>query len=300
MECQKYHIRSTVPYSKACPSCVYAVLLSEWCFLCDLCLHALQWWQVETYGSMEKKEKVEFILEQMRLCIAVKDYIRTQIISKKINTKFFQEEGTQVRLCCHCDQRTEWKMRNVVYAVSWEDLQARWTCQMSFRQIKKKLSFYLTRALRFAIMYDAYCLVCTPELASDLIIILLLRCIFIQIMLLKDEYHGHCLNHMWNCFDPWFVLKCPCWLLTFCWSTAQEVNLASPFVFLMFLRMSPVDTCTKVPSIDQCVTMGRCFLCCGDQLWQIMWPRHEWCSPSQQELSETFKTALFWRSVPFS
>lgn len=46
---------------------------------------------------MEKKEKVEFILEQMRLCIAVKDYIRTQIISKKINTKFFQEEGTEVR-----------------------------------------------------------------------------------------------------------------------------------------------------------------------------------------------------------
>lgn len=52
--------------------------------------------QVETYGSMEKKEKAEFILEQMRLCIAVKDYIRTQIISKKINTKFFQEEGTEV------------------------------------------------------------------------------------------------------------------------------------------------------------------------------------------------------------
>lgn len=56
--------------------------------------------QVETYGSMEKKEKVEFILEQMRLCIAVKDYIRTQIISKKINTKFFQEEGTEVRGRC--------------------------------------------------------------------------------------------------------------------------------------------------------------------------------------------------------
>ncbi|NXR74662.1 PSD12 ATPase, partial [Pycnonotus jocosus] len=51
--------------------------------------------QVETYGSMEKKERVEFILEQMRLCLAVKDYIRTQIISKKINTKFFQEENTE-------------------------------------------------------------------------------------------------------------------------------------------------------------------------------------------------------------
>uniref|UniRef100_A0A6P7FXG7 Uncharacterized protein LOC114335245 n=1 Tax=Diabrotica virgifera virgifera TaxID=50390 RepID=A0A6P7FXG7_DIAVI len=48
--------------------------------------------QVETYGSMEKREKVELILEQMRLCVAKQDYIRTQIISKKINTKFFDED----------------------------------------------------------------------------------------------------------------------------------------------------------------------------------------------------------------
>ena len=57
------------------------------------CINLLQ---VETFGSMEKKEKVEFILEQMRLCIAKKDYIRTQIISKKINTKFFDDPGTEV------------------------------------------------------------------------------------------------------------------------------------------------------------------------------------------------------------
>lgn len=52
--------------------------------------------QVETYGSMDKREKVELILEQMRLCLAIKDYVRTQIISKKINTKFFEDENTQV------------------------------------------------------------------------------------------------------------------------------------------------------------------------------------------------------------
>ena len=51
---------------------------------------------METFGSMEKKEKVEFILEQMRLCIAKKDYIRTQIISKKINTKFFDDTSAGV------------------------------------------------------------------------------------------------------------------------------------------------------------------------------------------------------------
>ncbi|XP_064405875.1 26S proteasome non-ATPase regulatory subunit 12-like [Halichondria panicea] len=53
----------------------------------------LQELQVETFGSMEKVEKVRFILEQMRLCLAKKDYIRTQIISKKISTKFFADEN---------------------------------------------------------------------------------------------------------------------------------------------------------------------------------------------------------------
>jgi len=55
----------------------------------------LQELQVETYGSMEKREKVEFILEQMRLCLAKKDYIRTQIISKKISIKFFESNAEQ-------------------------------------------------------------------------------------------------------------------------------------------------------------------------------------------------------------
>ena len=52
--------------------------------------------QVETFGSMEKKEKVEFILEQMRLCLARRDYIRTQIISKKISTRYYEEKDTHV------------------------------------------------------------------------------------------------------------------------------------------------------------------------------------------------------------
>jgi 26S proteasome regulatory subunit N5 len=56
--------------------------------------NVLQELQVETFGSMEKKEKVEFILEQMRLCLAKKDYVRTQIISKKISTKFFDDKDT--------------------------------------------------------------------------------------------------------------------------------------------------------------------------------------------------------------
>lgn len=55
----------------------------------------LQELQVETFGSMERREKTEFILEQMRLCLAKKDYTRAQIISKKINIKFFEDVANQ-------------------------------------------------------------------------------------------------------------------------------------------------------------------------------------------------------------
>ena len=50
--------------------------------------------QVETYNTMERREKVNFILEQMRLCLDNNDYIRAQIISKKISTRYFEEEET--------------------------------------------------------------------------------------------------------------------------------------------------------------------------------------------------------------
>ena len=55
-------------------------------------LHALQ---VETFGSMERREKTEFILEQMRLALAKHDFTRAQIISRKISTKFFEDEANE-------------------------------------------------------------------------------------------------------------------------------------------------------------------------------------------------------------
>lgn len=45
--------------------------------------------QVETFGSMERPEKVDFILEQMRLLKAVGDWDKLAIVAKKINVKWF-------------------------------------------------------------------------------------------------------------------------------------------------------------------------------------------------------------------
>merc|ERR1719263_1148319 len=47
--------------------------------------------QVETLGGMDKREKTEFILEQIRLCLAVGDHIRAYIVAKKIQVKVFKD-----------------------------------------------------------------------------------------------------------------------------------------------------------------------------------------------------------------
>lgn len=51
--------------------------------------------QIETYGSMEKKEKLEYILYQLKLVLLRKDYVRTQIILKKISRKGLNEKGIE-------------------------------------------------------------------------------------------------------------------------------------------------------------------------------------------------------------
>jgi 26S proteasome regulatory subunit N5 len=49
--------------------------------------------QVETYSSMTKQEKIEFILYQMHLQFILGDPIRLIIVSKKINPKMLNESG---------------------------------------------------------------------------------------------------------------------------------------------------------------------------------------------------------------
>ncbi|CAM9673880.1 unnamed protein product [Phaeothamnion confervicola] len=50
---------------------------------------------VEAYGALDKKEKADFILEQIRLTLARKDYVRALIQSRKINRKVIIEDDLQ-------------------------------------------------------------------------------------------------------------------------------------------------------------------------------------------------------------
>jgi len=52
----------------------------------------LQEVHVETYGSLSKRDKVEFILEQMRLTLAKKDFVRAAIVAGKVSRKHLKEE----------------------------------------------------------------------------------------------------------------------------------------------------------------------------------------------------------------
>mmetsp|Transcript_13252 Transcript_13252/g.41929 ORF Transcript_13252/g.41929 Transcript_13252/m.41929 type:complete len:490 (-) Transcript_13252:246-1715(-) len=47
---------------------------------------------VETHGALAKTEKIAFILEQVRLCLDKKDFIRAQIMAKKIAPRTFEEK----------------------------------------------------------------------------------------------------------------------------------------------------------------------------------------------------------------
>ena len=45
--------------------------------------------QVETFGSMTRREKTEFILKQVQLCIDTGDWTQAGILSRKISTRYF-------------------------------------------------------------------------------------------------------------------------------------------------------------------------------------------------------------------
>lgn len=44
--------------------------------------------QVETFGSMERREKTQFILAQVALCIQIDDWTQAGILSRKISTRY--------------------------------------------------------------------------------------------------------------------------------------------------------------------------------------------------------------------
>jgi hypothetical protein len=55
----------------------------------------LQEVQVETFGSLDKREKADLILEQARLCMRQRDFVRMGIITNKLSKKSLDEAGLE-------------------------------------------------------------------------------------------------------------------------------------------------------------------------------------------------------------
>ncbi|KAI1002894.1 26S proteasome non-ATPase regulatory subunit 12 [Podosphaera aphanis] len=73
--------------------------------------------QVETFGSMERREKTEFILAQVSLCIENEDWTQASILSRKISTKYLARKPKKT-----LDQIAKEKKDREKKAVNGEDV----------------------------------------------------------------------------------------------------------------------------------------------------------------------------------
>ncbi|KAI9799324.1 MAG: hypothetical protein M1825_004817 [Sarcosagium campestre] len=65
--------------------------------------------QVETFGSMDRRERTEFILDQVSLCMENRDFTQALVLSRKIGTKYFARRAkkTPEQLAKEKKQREE-------------------------------------------------------------------------------------------------------------------------------------------------------------------------------------------------
>lgn len=81
---------------------------------------------VETYGSLSKQEKANYILEQIRLNLLKKDMIRTAIHSRKMNLKTIEEDGFEeikvkfykMQIEYHTFEKNAWEIAQAYFKIS--------------------------------------------------------------------------------------------------------------------------------------------------------------------------------------
>lgn len=69
--------------------------------------------QVETFGSMSRREKTDFILQQVSLCIQNGDWTQAGILSRKISTRYFARKPTKTPEQIEKERKEKEKKRSV-------------------------------------------------------------------------------------------------------------------------------------------------------------------------------------------
>merc|ERR1719502_2116902 len=82
--------------------------------------------QVETLGGMDKREKTDFILEQIRLCLAVGDHVRAYIVAKKIQVKVFKDPEIDDLKIRYYDLITRYQRQQKNWMEIFHAVQATW------------------------------------------------------------------------------------------------------------------------------------------------------------------------------
>lgn len=104
--------------------------------------------QVETFGSMEPKDKISFLIEQVRLAIAMDDFTQAQIIGRKISAAALDRDDFK-------DLRNSYLEEMVLIAIhGGEFLNAASYCLRLYKSGAPRYSSHVRDALIFAILAD--------------------------------------------------------------------------------------------------------------------------------------------------
>lgn len=96
--------------------------------------------QVETYSSMDKREKTEFILDQMRLESMRGNWVRVRVGSRKINRVYLKEKGTQDIKLRYYDLMVQLALQDDEYLEACQAYQEVWDTEEVKNDSAKELS----------------------------------------------------------------------------------------------------------------------------------------------------------------
>lgn len=109
--------------------------------------------QVETFGSLEKREKVDFILEQMRLSIAVSHFQKALLISRKLTTKTFETPGFQDLRLRYLDLMILLSLHDEKYLDCCKHYHAIYTTKLADSPADPSAAAAATAALKLAVIF---------------------------------------------------------------------------------------------------------------------------------------------------
>ncbi|WVO19180.1 uncharacterized protein IAS62_000458 [Cryptococcus decagattii] len=96
--------------------------------------------QVETYSSMDKREKTEFILEQMRLESLRGNWVRVRVGSRKINRVYLKEKDSQDIKLRYYDLMVQLALQDDEYLEACQAYQEVWDTEEVKNDSAKELS----------------------------------------------------------------------------------------------------------------------------------------------------------------